>query len=177
MSASREIRTGYIRLRHSYSNPMNELLLVFSTVVLIFIAYKINQRSRFYPATADDWFIVVKTSVEAKQVSFNFYPIFGFEIRNGICEPLTSQPGTTKKHWRASHASDPRSAQTSEEYGRWFRHGKRYNEFGAICWTNLSFPVLVWTYTGLGYSIISSGTPPSYEKYLEKQIPKAKNKD
>lgn len=149
---------------------LSEVLLVLLLFILLAQLIR-SQRQNTYPATSLDWFIEVQSDATTKKVTLTFYPVLAFKIKDGRCYPITSRPEVTDKLFEAGHAAGgDQATQTSETYGRWFRHGFRYNNFGDLCWSGLHFWVMTKAYGAANFQVIAINTPPEYNDWISPAI-------
>jgi hypothetical protein len=147
---------------------MIEILVAALTAVLAFLVWERRGASNIFQATSDDWFIHIASNADAKTVHLTFYPVVAFKIQSGYCEPISSRPQVTGPLWRAGHAANAALVTSvTEEYGRWFRHGFRYDNFGSLCWSGLHLLHMIRIYRGAGYRVGALNPPPSYVQYFE----------
>lgn len=150
-----------------------ELMLA---VLIAVVAYFWNTRKKtlILPASTNDWFIIVDTNVNARKVTISFFPILAFKLKKGFCVPITSRPDETDPLLSATHvASAELATKTSEKYGRWFRHGIRYDVFGSPCWSGLHFPVLLSIFHAAQFGLIAIDPPPEYALLIDNYRNKA----
>ena len=151
---------------------LQEALLAIIFAILIGAVVKHWITGSTLSATENDWFIAVDSNVQSRQVILTFYPILAFrqQKRRGYCMPITSCPHETDPLLGASHVtSGSLAVSTSEKYGRWFRHGFRYNTFGALCWSGLHFWQMVHAYRSAGFAVLALNPPPEYEDWIREQ--------
>jgi hypothetical protein len=147
---------------------MLEITFASLAFAIALLLWQQREASKRFSATSDDWFLHIASNSNAKQVFITFYPVVGFKIHAGYCEPITSRPQVTALLWRASHAAESTAlTSTSEEYGRWFRHGFRYDIFGSLCWSGLHLHSLIRIYREAGFRVAALNPPPSYLKYFQ----------
>lgn len=147
---------------------MTEVLLAISVAVIGYACWQLRESSKIFSASSDDWFLHIQSDADAKKVLITFYPIVGFRISGGFCEPITTRPAVTGAYWKASHAANADSiTSSSEEYGRWFRHGFRYDNFGSLCWSGLDLQALIKIYRNADFRISALNVPPDYESYFD----------
>lgn len=147
---------------------MLETLIAVLTVAIVMILWQSREASKVFPASPDDWFLRIESNVTAKQVIVSFYPVVAFRIDSGYCEPITSRPEVTAPLWKASHAADTQLiVSTSEEYGRWFRHGFKYDNFGSLCWSGQHLHRTIALYREAGFRVAALNPPPSYVQFFE----------
>lgn len=146
-----------------------ELFLAFLIAAICIYLWSEKNRTPLIPATLHDWFISVETNADSRSVVFTFFPVLAFKLQNGYCIPITSCPSQTGPLLAAGHLADfELAAKTSENYGRWFRYGTKYNEFGAPCWSGLHFQTLATAYRAEGFSVSAINPPPEYSALLSR---------
>ena len=147
---------------------MFEIAFAALTILVVILIWRNREASMLFAASSDDWFLHVASNATAKVVTINFYPVVAFRIASGYCEPITTRPQVTAPLWRAGHAADSELVTSkSEEYGRWFRHGFRYDSFGSTCWSGLHLHYMVWLYREAGYHVSAINAPPAYAQYFQ----------
>ena len=147
---------------------MLEFLIAALTAAIVLFLWQSREASKLFAASPDDWFVHITSNATAKQVLFTFYPVVAFKIHSGYCEPITSRPQVTAPLWRVGHAADAALVTSvSEEYGRWFRHGFQYDNFGSLCWSGLNLRPMIRLYREAGFRVAALNAPPSYVQYFE----------
>jgi hypothetical protein len=104
------------------------ILIVLAAVFSIRSAIK-NTR---IPATSADWYVVFDIEAEKKVLSLWFYPVIAFEQKNNQTIAITTRPDYTSKLSTSRPAKKVADSMwgVSVSYGRWFRDGVPFDEFG-----------------------------------------------
>ena len=156
-----------VRPRSPWERTVSDTFLFAMLLLLAVLAWQALRVSRRTPASNTDWFLVVDSDATSKKVSIIFYPVLAFDVSRGHCKPITSRPDVTTPLWETGHAADyDLVVSKSERYGRWFRHGYRYNTFGELCWSGLHLWTMLRVYRDAGFYVIALNIPPEYEKHF-----------
>ena len=144
-----------------------DLMVGILVAVIVYLWWFERRKSLVLPASSHDWFIAVQTNADARTVIVTFFPILAFRLKKGLCLPITSRPGETDPLLVAHVANTELATKTSEKYGRWFRHGIRYDVFGAPCWSGLHFSVILAAYRHAQFSVAAINPPPEYAELID----------
>jgi hypothetical protein len=151
------------------------LLLVLAAALIVRSAIK-NAR---VPATSADWYVVLDIEAEKKVLSLWFYPVIAFEQRENQTIAITTRPDYTRK----LAASRPAKMQTdsmagvSVSYGRWFRDGVAFDEFGnPDLQDSADFSTTIESHLLNEYKLrLATPVPVFYQEQIKVAIERAKN--
>ena len=110
---------------------MDHILFILTVLVAAFIVRSAIKNART-PATAADWYVVFDIDAEKKVLGVWFYPVIAFEQKDNQTIAITSRPDYTSKlaSIRPAKMLSDSIGGVSVSYGRWFRDGVGFDEFG-----------------------------------------------
>jgi hypothetical protein len=157
---------------------MDHSLFILIVLAAAFIVRSAIKNARI-AATASDWYVVFDIEAEKKVLSLWFYPVIAFEQKDNQTIAITSRPDYTRKlaASRPAKMLSAGMAGVSVSYGRWFRDGVGFDEFGNPDLQDTSdFSVVIENLLLSEYKLhLATPVPVFYREQIKVAMERAKN--
>ena len=157
---------------------MDHGLLILIVLAAAFIVRSAVKNARI-TATSADWYVVFDIDAEKKTLSLWFYPVIAFEQKDNQTIAITSRPDYTRKlaASRPAKMLSGSMAGASVSYGRWFRDGVGFDEFGNPDLQDTSdFSATIENHLLGEYKLhLATPVPVFYQEQIKVAMERAKN--
>lgn len=153
-------------------------LLILLVLIVAFIIRTAIKNTRI-PATSADWYVIFDIEAEKKVLSLWFYPVIAFTQKDSQTIAITTRPDFTSKlaASRPAKIVSDSTGGVSVSYGRWFRDGVPFDEFGNPDLQSISdFSATIENHLLGEYQLrLATPVPAFYQGQIKEAMERAKN--